>query len=127
MPKSAIDSLIGNKNGSTSLVPLPDLARQLAGLGVEGTDEWLLAQKFAENPEDDPVLEGQFSSLHHAKKSEFFAGKSAESEEIATNAVNNLFWYVGESSISVTVGVGQSVIISDPGPGPYDTVTLEVA
>lgn len=55
------------------------------------------------------------------------AEAAQESVSDATNAVNNLFWYVGENNISVTVGVGQSIIISDPGPGPYDTVTLEVA
>ena len=80
-PVSAIDSVIGNKDGKTSLVPLTDFARQLLGLGIDGAEEWLLAQKWAENPEDVAVLPGQFSSLHHAKK-------SGISKEIATAQAN---------------------------------------
>ena len=62
------DSLVGNSDGSTALIPFVDAARQMAGLGINGLDEWLLAQKWAENAEDDPVAPGQFSALHHAAK-----------------------------------------------------------
>ncbi|HDZ80155.1 MAG TPA: hypothetical protein ENH56_02785 [Roseobacter sp.] len=68
-PVSTIDSVIGNRDGSTVRVPLVDFARQISGQAPEGTDEWLLAQKWAENPEGVPVLPDQFSALHHAKKS----------------------------------------------------------
>ena len=46
---------------------------------------------------------------------------------IAATAVDNAFWYISDDITSVTVGVGINAIIQDPGPGPYDTVTLEVA
>ena len=65
---SRFDSLVGNSDGSTVLIPFADVARQMAGLGIDGLDEWLLAQKWAENAEDDPVVPGQFSALHHAAK-----------------------------------------------------------
>ena len=65
---SRFDSLVGNSDGSTALIPFVDVARQMAGLGIDGLDEWLLAQKWAENAEDDPVVPGQFSALHHAAK-----------------------------------------------------------
>ncbi|UOA23587.1 hypothetical protein DSM110277_02016 [Sulfitobacter pontiacus] len=55
------------------------------------------------------------------------AEAAAQSLVEANDVVNNFFWYIGESSTFVTVGVGEGVILSDPGPGPYDTVTLEVA
>lgn len=107
---SAIDSVIGNKDGSTSLVPLPDLARQLAGLGVEGTDEWLLAQKFAENPEDEPVLEGQFSALHHSRKSE---ASSLISQGAADTSTSQAALSTAQAAISASQAVVATVAGSD--------------
>ena len=50
------------------------------------------------------------------------AGHAALVEEYFDGAV----WYVADDATSVTIGVGDNAVISDPGPGPYDTVTLEV-
>ena len=36
------------------------------------------------------------------------------------------FFYIADDAISVTVSVRSNAVIQDPGPGPYDTVTLEV-
>lgn len=38
----------------------------------------------------------------------------------------NQLWYIDDDVTSVTIGIAESLVISDPGPGPYDTVTIEV-
>lgn len=35
-------------------------------------------------------------------------------------------FYIADDDISVTVSVRSNAVFQDPGPGPYDTVTLEV-
>ena len=47
--------------------------------------------------------------------------------ETAETVLTGIIWYITDDTTSVTVGVGLNVVVQDPGPGPYETVTLEVA
>lgn len=49
------------------------------------------AQKWAENPEDTPVVPGQYSALHWAKKSESFAGGAIIGPASSTDGALVLF------------------------------------
>jgi hypothetical protein len=55
------------------------------------------------------------------------ASSAAQSAENAEAFLDGAIWYVTDDTISVTLGFGIGVVIENPGPGPYDTITLEVA
>ena len=81
-PASTIDSVIGNKDGTTKRVSLADFARQVSGLGIEGTDEWLLAQKWAESlTPPDPDDQDSKSSKGWAGVAEGYADQTADDAE----------------------------------------------
>jgi hypothetical protein len=71
------------------------------------------------------VLRGQDGS----SAASFSAGALVEMR-VNAGAVRDLnegaFFYITDDDISVTVSVRSNAVFQDPGPGPYDTVTLEV-
>lgn len=82
--------------------------------------------QFVSSEDDVAALNAVISHLYGVANPED-RERAEDAANRAEDALSHSVWFISEDAISVTVGIGQAAVIQDPGPGPYDTVTLEVA
>jgi len=72
------------------------------------------AQAWAESPTSPDPLDGAAQSA-----------KTWAEDAIAT--LLGHLWYISDTATSVTIGVSDPTIVTDPGPSIYDSILLEIS
>ena len=99
---------------------------------VDGEGPWTLGRLVGLASQFTPSIAQQIFDAKDAAEAAAAAAAgsasaAAQSEQNAAAFLQGAIWYVTDDEISVTLGFGLGVVIQNPGPGPYDTITLEVA
>lgn len=83
-------------------------------------------RRFVPGPKADEIARAQgFAEAAHRDADRAEQARD-ETEEILNMTSVGRLWFLGQTEISARFGTAEDTIISDPGPGPYPSVTIEV-